>query len=97
MGPPAFNGATDQTLAGVSITDLNRQRPGWFLEGNSRTEKDWIEVIDWGTRHRGTVENGASRGKGAGNAQQMGEDEGIVGPDDFPSKAWQASLHGDSV
>ncbi|EJK66528.1 hypothetical protein THAOC_12549, partial [Thalassiosira oceanica] len=40
MGPPAFNGATDQTLAGVSITDLNRQRPGWFLEGNSRTEKE---------------------------------------------------------
>ncbi|EJK60074.1 hypothetical protein THAOC_19640 [Thalassiosira oceanica] len=40
MGPPAFNGATDQTLAGVSITDLNRQRPGWFLEGTSRTEKE---------------------------------------------------------
>ncbi|EJK63843.1 hypothetical protein THAOC_15481 [Thalassiosira oceanica] len=39
-GPPAFNGATDQTLAGVSITDLDRQRPGWFLEGTSRTEKE---------------------------------------------------------
>ncbi|EJK74704.1 hypothetical protein THAOC_03600, partial [Thalassiosira oceanica] len=45
-GPPAFNGATDQkTLAGVSITDLDRQRPGWFPEGTSRTEKECPLVL----------------------------------------------------